>query len=48
MLKATSSYNPIRNPERATERRNIVLGQMQKYGYITKEQFTASQITHKA
>jgi penicillin-binding protein 1A len=42
MLKATSSYNPIRNPTRATERRNIVLGQMQKYGYITKDQFTAS------
>lgn len=42
MLKATSSYNPIRNPARATERRNIVLGQMQKYGYITKDQFTAS------
>jgi len=42
MLKATSSYNPIRNPDRATERRNTVLGQMQKYGYITKEQFTAS------
>jgi len=42
MLKATSSYNPIRNPARATERRNIVLGQMQKYAYITKDQFTAS------
>jgi penicillin-binding protein 1A len=42
MLKATSSYNPIRNPERATERRNVVLGQMQKYGYITKDQFTAA------
>jgi penicillin-binding protein 1A len=42
MLKATSSYNPIRNPERATERRNVVLGQMQKYAYITKDQFTAS------
>jgi len=36
MLKATSSYNPIKNPERALERRNIVLGQMQKYGYLTK------------
>ena len=42
MLKATSNYNPIRNPERATERRNTVLGQMEKYGYITKDQYTTS------
>lgn len=39
MLKATSTYNPIRNPERSTERRNTVLAQMQKYGYITKTQY---------
>ncbi|QEC74421.1 penicillin-binding protein 1A [Mucilaginibacter ginsenosidivorax] len=42
MLKATSSYNPIRNPERATERRNTVLGQMLKNGSITKDQYTSS------
>lgn len=36
MLKGTSVYNPIRYPQRALERRNIVLGQMQKYNYITK------------
>ena len=28
MLKGTSYYNPVINPERATQRRNIVLGQM--------------------
>ncbi len=39
MLKATSTYNPIRNPEKSTDRRNTVLGQMQKYGYITKAQY---------
>jgi penicillin-binding protein 1A len=39
MLKATSTYNPINNPERSVERRNIVLGQMQKYGYIEKTDF---------
>jgi penicillin-binding protein 1A len=36
MLKATSTYNPIRNPQKSLERRNIALGQMQKYGYISK------------
>ncbi len=31
MLKGTSYYNPVINPERATQRRNIVLGQMVKH-----------------
>ncbi|HJP63567.1 MAG TPA: transglycosylase domain-containing protein, partial [Mucilaginibacter sp.] len=39
MLKATSTYNPIRNPERSKERRNTVLAQMQKYGYIKKAEY---------
>jgi len=42
MLKATSSYNPIKNPERALERRNTVLGQMQKYNYLTKAGYDTS------
>ncbi|MDR6943929.1 penicillin-binding protein 1A [Mucilaginibacter pocheonensis] len=42
MLKATSSYNPIKNPERALERRNTVLGQMQKYNYLTKTGYDTS------
>jgi penicillin-binding protein 1A len=41
MLKATSTYNPIKNPERCTERRNTVLGQMAKYGFISKTEYTA-------
>ncbi|MCJ8211166.1 penicillin-binding protein [Mucilaginibacter sp. RS28] len=36
MLKGTSVYNPIKYPDRSLARRNTVLGQMQKYGYITK------------
>ena len=32
MLKGTSSYNPYRNPERAKARRNVVLGQMVRFG----------------
>lgn len=34
MLKATSIYNPMRNAESALQRRNIVLRQMAKYGYL--------------
>ncbi len=35
LLKATSSYNPIRNKKRAKARRNVVLGQLLKYENIT-------------
>lgn len=38
MLKATTGYNPRMHPERATSRRNVVLSQMSKYGYITQQQ----------
>ena len=41
MLKATSTYNPIRNPQKSTDRRNTVLSQMEKYGMITKAQYDA-------
>jgi len=34
MLKGNTLYNPRRNPERALDRRNVVISQMQKYGYI--------------
>ena len=34
MLKANTAYNPVRNPERAKERRNVVFGQMVKYNYL--------------
>ena len=38
MLKATTSYNPRLNPERSRQRRNVVLGQMAKYEYLSPEQ----------
>lgn len=41
MLKATSTYNPIRNPEKSLDRRNTVLGQMEKYGYLKKAEYDA-------
>jgi len=42
MLKATSTYNPINNPQKSLERRNIVLGQMLKYGYLKKAVYDTS------
>ncbi len=38
MLKATTYYNPKRNPENSKRRRNIVIGQMGKYGYLSSEE----------
>lgn len=36
MLKNPSLYNPIRFPEKAEKRRNVVLNQMYKYDYLDK------------
>ena len=38
MCKNPSLYNPVRYPERCIERRNIVLMQMEKAGFLTHEQ----------
>ena len=38
MCKNPSYYNPVRHPERCIERRNVVLMQMEKDGYLTEEQ----------
>lgn len=37
--KAPSRYNPLADPERATVRRNYVLGRMRDLGYITPEDY---------
>ncbi len=39
MLKANSTYNPVLNPERAVQRRNTVLGQMNKYGKLKPDAY---------
>jgi len=38
MVKGASYYNPRRNPERALERRNVVLGVMAEQGLISPDQ----------
>ena len=38
LCKNPSYFNPVRYPERSTARRNVVLGQMLKAGYITQQQ----------
>ena len=37
MLKAPTAYNPRINPQRSFHRRNIVISQMEKYGYLQTE-----------
>lgn len=39
LCKNPSYYNPVRYPERSLERRNVVLMQMQKAGYITEAEY---------
>lgn len=36
MLQATSAFNPVRNPRASRHQRNLVLSQMNKYGFITQ------------
>ena len=38
LCKNPSYFNPVRNPERSRDRRNVVLGQMLKAGYLTQEE----------
>ncbi|MBM3420357.1 MAG: penicillin-binding protein [Bacteroidetes bacterium] len=37
MLKNSSYFNPVRRPEATRQRRNVVLSQMVKYGYLGRE-----------
>ncbi|MFC3914768.1 penicillin-binding protein 1A [Pseudaeromonas sharmana] len=42
--KAPSMLNPIRSPQRAEARRNVVLGRMLELGKITREQYDAAKM----
>ena len=39
LCKNPSYYNPVRSPERSKERRNVVLGQMVKAGYLSQSDY---------
>ncbi len=42
-LKAPTWFSPVRNPSRAFDRRNVVLGQMEKYEYITPAEYDSAK-----
>lgn len=44
LLKATSTYNPIINPENSLERRNVVLGNMFKQKKISRQQLDSLRL----
>ncbi|HRZ77897.1 MAG TPA: transglycosylase domain-containing protein, partial [Bacteroidales bacterium] len=44
ILKAPSALSPVKHPDRAMERRNTVLGQMEKYGYIDKHTYDSVSV----
>ena len=39
LLKAPTTYSPVLHPENSLKRRNVVLSQMNHYGYLTDEEF---------
>lgn len=41
MLKGTYYYNPVRNPDRALDRRNVALAQMVKRGFLDEAEYEA-------
>lgn len=45
MLKAPTRYSPVRNPERAKTRREVVLHQMERYDYISESQYDSLRKT---
>jgi penicillin-binding protein 1A len=40
IVKGTSYYSPVYHPNRALERRNVVLSQMVKYGYLSSDKYS--------
>ncbi len=38
ILKGVTMFSPVKNPERSLARRNTVIGQMEKYDFLTEEE----------
>ncbi len=39
LLKAPTKFSPVSNPDKSLERRNVVLFQMQRYNFLTRQQY---------
>jgi penicillin-binding protein 1A len=44
MAKNPSLFNPIRHPDTTMHRRNVVLNQMVKYGYLSKQKYDSLKV----
>lgn len=44
MAKNPAYFNPIRFPERTLQRRNVVMSQMLKYGYLSEQKFDSLKV----
>ena len=45
LIQRPSYYNPLRSPDRAVERRNLVLGLMRQNGYLSDAQYQSGRTT---
>ena len=45
MVKGPAYYDPYRHPQRALERRNVILRETRELGYATAEQYAAARAT---
>jgi len=43
LVKGASFYNPVRNPQRALQRRNLVLDEMHEIGFLDDRELAAAQ-----
>lgn len=44
LLKAPTTYNPVRNPEKALQRRNTVLSQLKHYDYLSQATYDSLSV----
>lgn len=44
MLKWPKNYNPVTKPQKASDRRNVVLYQMYRYNYLSQDQFNKNKL----